>query len=161
SGNWPKQESSMAGAVRYTRSIFTTETLAQELFSGAENLGDKWPKKIANLRKEFEALLLFTLRQFESLKGDLDCWRQKGSSGELDFESAQEDDCRWALRAFISLFGLLDGKFKDFYERGIRLAKPRLAGPLQGSAKEAQKIFDSWQSPEWEVVNERVVKWDK
>jgi len=151
----------MTGAVRHTKSIFAAEAMAQALFSDCEIQGDNWPVRIANLQKEFIALLRLTLRKFESLKDDLDCWRQKVSSGELDFDSAPEDDFRAALRAFVSLSGFLGEKFKEFHEKNIYLAKPMRMGLLQTYTKEAQKILDSWQSPEWEVTDMRTVKWGK
>ena len=152
----------MTGATRHSRSIYAAEQLVRATFNDFSPIGDEGCEWVVSLQKEFRILVNLTRRRFKSLKAALENWRQRVRMGEVDFDPGREDDFRGALNAFASLSDLLGEKFDScFKEKGIYPTKPRLIGLLQEDKKEAQKILDSWRSPEWEVTNERTVRWDK
>jgi hypothetical protein len=100
-------------------------------------------------------------RRYYALNADLNNWRNQIKRGDLEFDAAWEDEFKGALRSLVSLASLLIEKFDAYSNKGLFLAKTRYVGALELHRQEAQKIVDSWKSPEWETTNEQGVKWDK
>jgi hypothetical protein len=152
----------MAAAIQHTRSIYAAEALVRATFDAITPSDTAGCERTANLQKEFKLLVRLARRRFESLKADLCKWQQQVRSGDVDFAPEREDDFKGALRAFVALADLLDEKFDNFHRgNNLYLVNPRYINLLGSYKREANKILDSWCPPEWEVTNERTVKWDE
>jgi hypothetical protein len=154
-------ESSMAEGIRYARSIYAAEMLVQATFGDFIPASDDCCDRTVSLQKEFKIHALLASRRFESLRADLCAWRDRVRCGDVEFDPEREDDFKSALRAFIALASLLDSKFDLFHKGGVYLTHPKFIGLLQSQKKEAERILDSWRSPEWEVRGMRNVKWNE
>lgn len=140
--------------------ICAAESFARETFTGDLSCGGG-TSQVVNLQQEFRALVRLETSQYEALKANLSHWRKLVNCGEIEFDPAQEDDFREAIRALIELESCLIEKFDAYRDKGLLLEKTRFIGFMLSHQQTAQNILDSWQSPEWETVNERVVKLDR
>ncbi len=146
---------------RHARVIVQAETLARATFADVIPCGALRTDEVADLQKEFLALLRVLSRRYDSLKADLNKWRKCVRLGEVDFDSAREDDFKGGLRALVSAVSFLLEQFDAYRDRGILLAKSLLVAFANAHSQEATKVLDSWRSPEWEADDERAVKWDE
>jgi len=155
----------MQGASRYTSQLRATEELARAIFgeaaypSLAED-ADARTDSLVTLRQKFQAILRIARGQLEEITRAIAKWREKVQCGEVDFEHARETSFLDGLRAFIATAEILDRASNRLHQQtGVYLAKPRSVGALVSQQKDAQKVLDSWQSPEWEVLDMRTVEY--
>jgi hypothetical protein len=151
----------MAAASRHAQLICDAESLARATFDSITLAGDGSCEWAVNLQKQFRTLARLARQQFESLKVRLVNWQGQVSCGDVEFTPEREDDFKAALIASASFLSFLIEKFDNHRRGGLLLVKSRRVGLLESHRKEAQKILDSWKSPEWETTDTRTVKWDK
>ena len=152
----------MTTAVRHTHAIQAIERLIQETIpDGLGMLGDGCGTTIAAIQKSFKGFIRLADSRFDALLADISKWRQNVCRGETEFSQTDESEFKEALRALIALADLLHQRAETYHRQNIVLHRPSIIGMLHERMREAQKMLDSWQSPEWEVIGMRTVKWDK
>jgi len=155
----------MEGASQGTGVFRATEeaaraTFSEEAYSNLADAGSARPALLVAHQKQFKAIVSLAKWQFDGLKTAIAKWREMVQCGEVDFDDAREAGFMQELRAFSSLADFLSGTFDRFHkEASVYLSKPRLVGALVSQKKDAQKVLDSWQSPEWEVLDMRTVEY--
>jgi hypothetical protein len=155
-------ETIVTTTIQHARSILAAEHHARETIpDGIGAWDDECPKRIATVRKDFQAFIRFADNRNESLKADLDEWRSQVVSGDKEFDHDEEAGYKQALSALISFAELLDEKYETYRQRGINLHKSGVIGILLERKKWSEKMLRDWKSPEWEVIGMRAVKWDK
>lgn len=161
-GHWPLKEIDMAPTIQHAHSIHAAECHARATIP--DSLGewdDECAKRIGIIRKDFHAFIRLADNRYHSLKDGIDQWRTQVVSGEREFDHDEETEYKQALSALISFASLLDEKYEAYRQCGILLCNTRVMGLLLGRKQEFEKVLRDWHSPEWEVTNERTVKWDK
>jgi hypothetical protein len=151
----------MSEKTRHARSILFADTLTHATFDDIIPTGEGWCERTVILQKEFRTLVRLASRRFASLRADLLKWRQDVRCGDVDFNPEREDDFKGALRTFAGLAAFLIERFDHFREHGLYLVKPRFVILLSEQQQDADRILNSWQSPEWETTGKRPVKWDE
>jgi hypothetical protein len=156
----------MPGTRRHASPMQATEELVRANFSDEASAslagtdGER-PDSLVALQKQYKTIVLLARQQFAALKHRLAKWREQVQCGEVEFDQSREDWFRGELQAFTSLVATLDETFNQFQMRGVFLSRPGAVNALVEHKNVAKKMLDTWQSPEWEVRNERTVKWNK
>jgi hypothetical protein len=157
----------MAATRRHASPLRVTEDLvrasfSEEAYANLAAADGERPDSLVVLQRQYRPIVVLAREQFEALKGRLTKWREQVQCGEVDFDQSREDCFRGELQAFTSLVDALDETFNRFHQaRGVFLTNPRAVNVLVELKNVAKRMLDTWRSPEWEVRDERTVKWDK
>jgi len=152
----------MTIATRYTHAIRKMESRIQEMIpDGLGMLGDDCGTTVAAVRKHFQGFILDAEKHFQSLTADIAEWRESIQRGDTDFSQADEDEFKDVMAALIAAADLLAERADVYHDQGFMLHRPPVIGVLNSRRREARKILEVWQSPEWEVVGRPTVQWNK
>lgn len=150
----------MATAIRKAGIICAAETLARDTFCSLDASDAGSCDKTISLQKAYRTFTRLATQQFESLNSELNNWRKRVGSGDVDFTSEREDTFKAALHASVSFLTFLIEKFDSHHRDGLFLMNPKRVGLMESHKKEALKILNLWQSPEWETDG-APVHWNK